>query len=185
MAGDENGSGVPGTHSSSQGGRRRPSGAWNPGRFVRAFFRAPLRLYDWNLGWLLGHRFLRLTHQGRRSGRQYRTVLEVVGHDRTTGEYFVVAGFGKGSDWYRNIQAHPASEIVVAREHFVPEQRILTVDEAETRLAAYERRNRLAAPIVRTMLGRLSGQPYDGSDAARRAVVEVLPMIGFRPGSAA
>lgn len=32
---------------------------------MRWLLRAPARLYDWNLGWLLGHHFVRLTHVGR------------------------------------------------------------------------------------------------------------------------
>lgn len=71
--------------------------------------RAPAALYDHNLGWLFGHRMLRLTHTGRGSGRSYRTVLEVFGIDRTKREVFVLVGFGPSSDWYRNIQARPAT----------------------------------------------------------------------------
>ena len=59
------------------------------GPVARRMARLPSRLYDWRLGWLLGHRFLRLTHVGRRSGRRYRTVLEVVGHAEP-GEVVVV-----------------------------------------------------------------------------------------------
>jgi len=49
-----------------------------PGRVTRMLLRAPGRLYDWRCGWLLGHRFLRLTHIGRNSGRHYQTMLEVI-----------------------------------------------------------------------------------------------------------
>ncbi|MFL5517182.1 MAG: nitroreductase family deazaflavin-dependent oxidoreductase, partial [Gemmatimonadales bacterium] len=54
-----------------------------PPRLVRRLLHSPTRLYDWHLGWLLGHRFLRLHHVGRRSGRRYESVLEVVGHTAT------------------------------------------------------------------------------------------------------
>jgi deazaflavin-dependent oxidoreductase (nitroreductase family) len=151
------------------------------GRWSRTFFRAPLKLYDWHLGWLLGHRFLCLTHQGRRSGRRYRTVLEVIGHDRTRGELIVMAGFGPTSDWYRNILAHPAIEIAVGRERFAPTQRILSEPEAEATLAGYERRNWIMAPIVRRTLGRLAGERYDGTAAARARLVRRLPMVAFAP----
>ncbi len=62
-------------------------------------------LYDRHLGWLLGRRFLQLTHVGRRSGRRYRTVLEVVEYDRSVPEFVVVSGFGRRSDWLRNLNA--------------------------------------------------------------------------------
>lgn len=53
---------------------------------ARAALRLPARLYDWHVGWMLGHRFLRLSHVGRRSRRRYGTMLEVIGRDRATSE---------------------------------------------------------------------------------------------------
>jgi hypothetical protein len=50
-------------------------------RWVIGALRAPAVLYDWKLGWVLGRRFLRLTHRGERSGRCYRMMLEVIGED--------------------------------------------------------------------------------------------------------
>ncbi len=98
----------------------------NPGRLgpvVRLLFRAPTRLYDRGLGWLLGKRFLCLTHVGRKSRRRYRTVLEVIGTDPASGEVMVIAGMGLSSDWYRNIQANPAVEVVIGRRRFAPTHR--------------------------------------------------------------
>ena len=39
-----------------------------PGPILAAVLRAPARLYDWNVGWVLGRRFLRLTHVGAAPG---------------------------------------------------------------------------------------------------------------------
>ncbi len=50
-------------------------------------------------------------------------------------------------------------------------------------MAGYERRNRIAAPIVRFVLSRLAGFRYDGSDAGRRKLVATLPLVAFRPTS--
>ncbi len=41
--------------------------------------------------------------------------------------------------------------------------------------------NRLVTPLIRTVLSRLVGGRYDGSESARRALVRELPMIGLRP----
>lgn len=150
---------------------------------LRWVFRVPVKLYERDLGRLLGGRFLCLTHVGRRSGRRYRTVLEVVGCDGETEEVFVVAGLGASSDWYRNIQASPAAEVVVGRRRFVPEHRILGGDEAVRVLAGYERRNRFLVPVIRPVLGKLLGWRYDGSDAARHRMVRQLPIVGFRPAA--
>ena len=148
------------------------------GRVSRRLARLPGRLYDWNLGWLLGRRFLRLTHVGRRSGRRYRTVLEVVGE--TDDEVVVVAGFGRSADWFRNIAALPPIEVAIGRDRFRPEARVLPDDEAAAVLADYERRHRLAAPVVRRVLGWLVGWEYDGSAAARGRLVQELPFVAFR-----
>jgi deazaflavin-dependent oxidoreductase (nitroreductase family) len=148
--------------------------------FLRWAFRVPNVLYDHHLGWLLGRRLLRLTHVGRSSGREYHTVLEVVGADRQTGEVFVVAGFGPATDWYRNLRVHPAVRVETGRRSFRPVHRELGEDEAFAVIAAYERRNRAVRPLVRKGLSWLVGWRYDGSDQARRRLVGQLPVVAFR-----
>ena len=149
-----------------------------PGRVLRALFRAPVRLYDHGFGWLLGRRFLCLTHLGRRSGRAYRTVLEVLGVD--DGEYFVVAGLGAGADWFRNIQVRPPLAVVVGTRRFTPRHRVLGEAEAVRVFARYEHHNRWARPIVHRLLSKLLGWRYDGSEAARGRMVRQLPIVGLR-----
>jgi deazaflavin-dependent oxidoreductase (nitroreductase family) len=152
-----------------------------PGRVARRLLRIPALLYRWNLGWLLGRRFLALTHVGRSSGRRYRTVLEVIGTDPSTGEVLVIAGFGRSSDWYRNLQARAAIEVAVGRLRFRPVHRELDEDEAVAVLAAYERRNRWLSPVVHRVLSQLVGWRYDGGDESRRRLVRQLPVVAFRP----
>lgn len=154
-----------------------------PGPLARRLLRAPVWLYEHDAGWLLGERFLLLTHVGRRTGRRYETVLEVVGSDRATGEVVVMAGFGRAANWFRNIQAQPAVEVAVGRRRFRPAHRVLGDDEAAAVLDGYERRNHLIAPVVRRVLSRLVGWHYDGSEAARRRLVAELPLVAFRPAA--
>ncbi|MCB0964581.1 MAG: nitroreductase family deazaflavin-dependent oxidoreductase, partial [Acidimicrobiales bacterium] len=104
--------------------REKPRGLW------RRVLHLPVHLFRWRLGWLLGDRFLLLTHQGRRSGARYQTPIEVVVHDRDAGEYLVCSGTGPRADWYRNLQAHPALEVQVRNRAWTPRQRLLTQDEA-------------------------------------------------------
>ncbi|HEY1713764.1 MAG TPA: nitroreductase family deazaflavin-dependent oxidoreductase [Solirubrobacteraceae bacterium] len=148
---------------------------------LRSLLRAPAYLYDVHAGWMLGQRFLCLTHTGRQSGRRYRTMLEVVGHDRATGELIVLAGLGRSAQWYRNVSAGHATEIRIGRRRFRPRYRELAPEEAIVALADYERRNRWATPLVRLVLSRLVGWRYDGSPRARARLVSELPMVGFRP----
>lgn len=152
-----------------------------PGRLSRAIFRLPLPLYEHNLGWLLGHRFLCLTHTGRKSGRVYRTALEVIGTNAATDEVIAIAGTGPSADWYRNIQANPAVELVVGRRRFTPVHRKLDESEAVAVIAAYEHRNRWFFPFVRPVLTKLLGWRYDSSPAARARMVRQLPLVAFRP----
>lgn len=93
----------------------------------------------------------------------------------------VIAAPGRSADWYRNLRAHPAVEVMVGRRRFRPVPRVLDEPEAVAVLADYERRNRWLAPLVRRVLSWLVGWPYDGSDAARRRLARELPVVGFRP----
>jgi deazaflavin-dependent oxidoreductase (nitroreductase family) len=143
--------------------------------------RAPGRLYNWHAGWILGRRFLRLTHVGRRTGRRYETMLEVVGENRGAREVIVVAGFGRTAQWYRNLLAGNAVEVAIGRERFEPTYRELRPPEAAAVLAEYERRNRYIAPVVRRVLSWLVGWRYDGTHSKRLQLVSELPMVALRP----
>jgi deazaflavin-dependent oxidoreductase (nitroreductase family) len=147
---------------------------------LRGFLRAPVLLYRAGGGRLLGHRFLLLTHQGRRTGREHRTVLEVVLWRADVKEAVVLSGWGRRAQWYRNIRAGGAASVQIAGERFAVEARVLEPDEAAETLAAYERANWLVAPVVRRVLARLSRVPYDGSAEARLRLVDALPMVALR-----
>lgn len=153
-----------------------------PGPLLKPVLRAPIALYDIGAGGLLGHRFLLLSHRGRRSGRRYRTVLEVVAWDPANEEATVISGFGPRSNWYLNVLAGGAEEIQIARRRFRPEVRRLKEDEAIGVMAEYERRNRAAGPLLRAVLSRLAGFRYDGSGQGRRKLVGALPLIAFSLG---
>ena len=52
-----------------------------------------------------------LTNIGRKSGLERQVVLEVLYHNKTSGEYYVLSGWGDSSDWFLNIRINP--EVVV------------------------------------------------------------------------
>jgi deazaflavin-dependent oxidoreductase (nitroreductase family) len=141
--------------------------------------RLPSTVYRAGFGWVLGHRFLALSHRGRRSGQLYTTVLEVVRWRSGPKEAVVVSGFGPGAQWFRNVLAGGAEHVTIGRLHFRPGVRVLEPSEAIAVLAEYERRNRLIAPVVRAVLSRLVGFRYDGSAAGRARIVESLPLVAF------
>ncbi len=110
-------------------------------------------------------------------------MLEVIANDRARHEVFVMVGLGRRAQWYRNVIAGGAVELAIASERFRPDYRELAPAEAAAVLGDYERRNRLLAPIVRAVLGRLVGWRYDGSPAARERLVSERPILAFRPAS--
>ncbi|MGZ6320715.1 MAG: nitroreductase family deazaflavin-dependent oxidoreductase, partial [Ktedonobacterales bacterium] len=83
-------------------------------------FNLPIALYRARLGWLLGHRFLLLTHRGRKTGMIRHTVLEVVHFDPATRESTVLSAYGERADWYHNLLVHPAVEVQTGWSLYVP-----------------------------------------------------------------
>lgn len=76
--------------------------------------RAPIHLYRWGLGAVLGKRLMLLEHTGRTSGRPRFVCLEVI--DRPTHDTLLVAsGFGSTSQWYQNLRATPTCFISTGR----------------------------------------------------------------------
>jgi deazaflavin-dependent oxidoreductase (nitroreductase family) len=148
---------------------------------MRSIFRAPVYLYRWHLGWLLGHRLLLLNHTGRRSGLRRQTVLEVVDYRKLGPEVVVVSAFGRDADWLRNIEAKPDEEVTVGTEHFAASHRILSESEAMSVIQGYEHRNRFIGPVVRAGLSWVAGWPYGSTRDDRRRFVQQLPLIGFSP----
>jgi deazaflavin-dependent oxidoreductase (nitroreductase family) len=144
--------------------------------------RIPTAIYRVHGGRLLGHRFLLLVHRGRHSGRHYRTVLEVVEWDPRSREAIVMSGFGKRADWYRNAIAGGVVEVQIAGTRLSPRARPLTQGDAARAVAAYERRTRLIAPVVRLVFSRLAGLDYDGSAEARARLVSILPLVSLGGG---
>jgi deazaflavin-dependent oxidoreductase (nitroreductase family) len=78
---------------------------------LRRLFRAPVYLYRWKCGWLLGHRFLLLINIGRRTGLRRYTVLEIMEYRKEGPEAVVMSAFGPNADWLRNIEATPSPEV--------------------------------------------------------------------------
>jgi deazaflavin-dependent oxidoreductase (nitroreductase family) len=52
----------------------------------------------------VGGRMMVIRHRGRKSGKGY---LTPVNYAIVDNEIYCTAGFGSGTDWYRNLMAHP------------------------------------------------------------------------------
>jgi deazaflavin-dependent oxidoreductase (nitroreductase family) len=78
-----------------------------------------------------------IVHTGRRSGRTYRTPLNVF---RVPGGFAVVIAYGRESDWLRNLRAANSAELIKLRRRYtVSNPRIASYAEVRTTLPLYGR----------------------------------------------
>ncbi len=153
--------------------RARPQGC------LRAALRLPLWLYRLRLGWLLGRRFLMLAHTGRRTGRTYRTVLEVVRYDARAGTYVVVSAWGEQADWYRNVRWTPQVTLRVAGRHLYARAVVLPPSVALREVRSYARRHPVAYRMLTQLL--LAAPLVPGDQATGRQLIGMLPVVAFVP----
>lgn len=76
-------------------------------KFMIALFRLGLGGFV-NISPEYGGRILVLTHTGRKSGRRLQTPVNYTIIDE---DIYVTAGFGRRSDWFRNLIANPQTEV--------------------------------------------------------------------------
>ena len=155
---------------------RARSGSGKAPSFMIPIFKLPVFLYRLRLGWLLGKRFMQITHVGRRSGKVRRTILAVLRFDEKTKEIYAVSAW-KGSDWYYNIQSLPALEVEIGFVRYVPAQRTLSPDEITTTLIKYRNRN----PIFSRIICRIPGWKWDSTDEEFLELASTLRGVAFRP----
>jgi deazaflavin-dependent oxidoreductase (nitroreductase family) len=152
---------------------RLPDRGWR-----RITMRLPIWLYRLRLGWLLGDRFLLLTHIGRRSRMPRQTVLEVGIHDTVTDTYIIASAWGERPDWYRNIQQTPNVLVDVGRRRFAATAERLSEAAAVRTLRDYAHRH----PVeFRILANALIGQQLSDTDDIYRRLAESVPLIALRP----
>ncbi len=144
--------------------------------FLIPIFKLPVLLYRLRLGWLLGQRFMQITHVGRRSGKVRRTVLAVLRFDKQTQEIYAVSAWG-GSDWYANIQTAPARQVECGFVRYVPLQRTLSPDEIATTLIEYRTKH----PIFSRMICRIPGWKWDATYEEFLELARMLRGVAFTP----
>ncbi len=144
--------------------------------FLIPIFKLPVFLYRLHLGWLLGKRFMQITHIGRHSGKVRRTVLAVLRFDEETKEIYAVSAW-KGSDWYYNIQAAPALQVETGFVHYVPVQRTLSPEEIAATFVEYCKQH----PIFSRMICRIPGWKWDSTYEEFLELARTLHGVAFGP----
>jgi deazaflavin-dependent oxidoreductase (nitroreductase family) len=139
-------------------------------------FKLPILLYRLHLGWLLGKRFMQITHVGRHSLKVRWTILAALRYDGKTGETYAVSAW-KGSDWYYNIQATPALKVDIGFTHYTPVQRTLSPEEITTAFLDYRKEH----PIFSRMICRIPGWEWDSTYEEFLELSRTLHGVAFRP----
>jgi deazaflavin-dependent oxidoreductase (nitroreductase family) len=151
-----------------------------PGRLALALMRVPRPLYRRGWGWMLDHTFLLIAHQGRKTGKRRETVTMALAYDAETREAVVFSAWGPNTEWMRNLRAHPALQVQIGRESYVPEQRFLSEDESVAVVLEFRRRH----PWRTRLFGAVLGWGGLNSETAVREFVRSRPFVWFRPARA-
>jgi deazaflavin-dependent oxidoreductase (nitroreductase family) len=152
-----------------------------PGRFALAAMRVPRPLYHRGWGWMLDHTFLLIAHQGRKTGKRRETVAMALAYEPGTRETVVFSAWGPNTEWIRNLRAHPALQIQIGRESFVPEQRFLSEAESVAVVREFQRRH----PWRTRLFAGILGWGDLSSETAVREFVRSRPFVSFRPAKPA
>jgi deazaflavin-dependent oxidoreductase (nitroreductase family) len=145
---------------------------------LRLALHLPLVLYRLHLGWLLGNRFLMLTHVGRKTGTPHHTVLEVVYQNKQTGGYIIASGWREKSDWFRNIQKTPQVTVNTGHLQFKATAIQLSIDDAEQVLLKYARNHPWA---FRELSGLLTDSPTKDLNQNCHSMAQLIPLISLEP----
>ena len=117
-----------------------------------------------------------LVHRGRKSGRVFKTPLEIMFDDRARRELVIAPMWGKASDWYRNVLAGGLVEVHVRGETQQAGWRELDETERRTAIDAYRGAHPIYSRIILAMVVRMIGLQADRENA----VLKELRMLALR-----
>jgi len=150
-----------------------------PTGIFRLFMRFPILMYQSGLGFILGGRFLMLTHIGRNSGKPRRVVLEVIKNDAESGIFYIGSGWGEKSNWLLNIQETHEVKVHVGNSVFGVVADRLSINEVFEILLDYALRNPKA---FKMLAGRLIlGKELDISEQSASILAEYISIVALRP----
>ncbi|MGD2027773.1 MAG: nitroreductase family deazaflavin-dependent oxidoreductase [Anaerolineales bacterium] len=142
--------------------------------FINRFFMVPL--YRLGLGFIvcnpLSGYIMVIKHTGRKSGKRYYTPTNYVIFE---GKVYCISGFGRGADWYLNLKAEPAAEIILPGGAFTG--RMEEVEEQSEALKICKQIFKNAG-----FAGFLEGyNPWSAPDEKFLKTLKRAPVLRFRP----
>jgi deazaflavin-dependent oxidoreductase (nitroreductase family) len=126
----------------------------------------------------MGHGLLVLSHIGRHTGKQYRTVLYVQRYDDRAREATVISVWGD-SQWFRNIIAKPAAQVEIGLQRYAPTQRFLNAEE----IVELEKRFRAGHRIIAWGQAKLMGWPWPATEEQLQKLCGAMHAVAFAPRS--
>lgn len=134
------------------GSAARPGGPGTSRRIPRWLARAPIGVFRAGAGWIFGRVLVMVEHTGRTSGLPRHVVLEVL--VREPHAVVVASGYGRGSQWLRNVAAEPRVRLWLGRVREAPgTAQVLTPEQAREVLERYRREHPVRARFVARALG--------------------------------
>lgn len=147
-----------------------------PNALLRAFFRFPVYIYKIGLGWILGKRFVLFHHVGRKSGKNYQTVVEVVEIEKETGNVIVVSGYGERTQWYQNLKHMQTTTIQLGNQKSQVSIEMLSAEAGADIMADYLQHY----PKAPKGLFSILGYEWDGSEQGiRQVAIDHLCFVRF------
>lgn len=141
---------------------------------MRLLFRLPVWLTQRGLGALVPSDTLLLTTRGRTTGRD-RTVALTFQHDPDEDVYYVVAGWGSRSHWYRNLEAEPRVRL---QANGRSAEALAAQAPDDVALALY-RHTFGQNPFAGRVFAQLTGAPVETTEAGLRDLARRCPVVAL------
>ena len=119
-----------------------------------------------------------LTNIGRKSGLKRQVVLEVLYQNKTSGEYYVLSGWGDKSDWFMNIRKNPEVVVNVGGKRFEAIAFQIMSGEAESVISKYAYKHPNA---FRILSKRILGADVEITNTSFEKLAAYLPVICLQP----
>jgi deazaflavin-dependent oxidoreductase (nitroreductase family) len=144
----------------------RKTSNYPPNALLRILYRIPVYFYKIGLGWMFGKRFVLFHHIGRKSGKNYQTVVEVVEIEKETGNVVIVAGYGHQTQWYKNLKQMETTSIQLGYRKFQVNNEMISPGAGADIMARYYLRYGKITGILFSILG----YEWDGTEQGARQI---------------